>query len=409
MSVRFDPTIDDELASDSYRVDPYPVYRQLRREHPVYWSERFGFWLLSRYGDVLAALRDGGPHFSLRGTVAAKIATLDPAVQPSLEPLREHYATGLMHSDPPEHTRVRRLISNVFTPRTIEGMRPQITAVVDRLLDEIAPGSELDLVRDFAFPLPAIVISSVLGLDETDRIRFKAWSDDIAVFIGTSKATPLDADQAQTSLIDAREYLGQLADLRRGHPRDDLISRLVSASEDEGLTPGELLSTCVTFLIGGHETTTALISSAVFLLSRNPVQRRLIMEDPSAIQGLVEETIRYETPGQRAVRRVANDVQVGESLLREGQTAMLMLGAANRDEDYFDDPERFDLRRNPNRHLGFGLGPHACIGAPLARLESQIALTRLFARFRDLTVSDEPPDWIGNFNFRQLRSLSINV
>jgi cytochrome P450 len=402
-------SVDDELASGSFLTDPYPTYRRLREEAPVFWSDAQGFWMLSRYDDVLGALRDSGDRFSLSGAVAARFDGMTPADQAEFRPIKEHFGVGLLHSDPPEHTRLRGLVSKAFTPRVIEALRPRIRAVVSDLLDGLALRESPDLVGDFTFPLPAIVLCDVLGLPPSDTPRFKEWSDDIALFVG-SGTTDLDqGHRAQKSLLEARRYLTDLAEQRRRDPKDDVISRLANAAQEEALTPGEFLSSCVTFLVGGHETTTALISSAALLLMQWPAQRQAVLADPMVIPSLVEETIRYETPGQRATRRLAADLELGGKRLEQGQKVMLMLGAANRDEAQFPKGDEFEVRRDPNRHLGFGMGHHFCIGAPLARLEGQIALDELFRRFPDMEPKDSSPDWVGNFHHRQLRSLRVQL
>lgn len=401
--------IDAELASPSFLVDPYPVYRRLREESPVHWSEDQGFWMLSRYDDVLGSLRDGGERYALSGAVAARFEGLSAADQAELRPIKDHYAVGLLHSDPPEHTRLRGLVSKAFTPRVIEGLRPGIQKVVNGLLDTLARKASPDLVSDFTFPLPAIVLCDVLGLPASDTARFKAWSDDIALFVGSGTTDVDQAHRAQASLIEARDYLTDLAEERRRRPQDDVISRLANATREDSLTSGEFLSTCVTFLVGGHETTTALISSGALLLMQQPAQREILVEDPNVVASLVEETIRYETPGQRATRRLATDVEIGGKRMTKGQKVMLMLGAANRDAAQFEDGEDFEVRRDPNRHLGFGMGHHFCIGAPLARLEGQIALSELFRRFPTMEPASQAPDWVGNFHHRQLRSLRVEL
>lgn len=403
------PPLDEALVSPAFGTDPYPVYRRLLEEAPVYWSEAWGIWLISRYDDVLAGLRDDGSRFSMVGTIEAKLAVLDTEDRAAFEPLRDHYSMGLLHSDPPAHTRVRSLISRVFTPRVIENMRPVIEDVVHRLLDEAEARKDNDLVRDLAFPLPALVLCSVLGMPPEDHERFKGWSDEMAVFIGSGTAVADDAHRAQENLLKAREYLSDLAEERRRDPQDDVISRLVAAAQEDqdALSMGELLNTCVTFMIGGHETTTALISSAVLLLSRHPGQRDAYANDVSLVKGLIEETLRYEPSGQRVARVIASDFELDGHSLRAGQSAFLMLGAAGRDAARFPDPDRFDIARAPNRHLTFGMGHHACIGAPLARLEVEIALSTMYDRYPGLDAGTDEPDWIGNFGFRQLRSLPV--
>jgi cytochrome P450 len=400
-------SIDAALGSDSFRFDPYPVYRRLLEDEPVHWSDPWNTWIVSKYADVIEGLRDEGKTFSVAGRVKAAIDTLPEDERGEFGPIQSHYASGLLHSDPPDHTRLRSLISKVFTPRVVEGMRPRIESIVTRLIDSMNGKSGIDVVRDFAFPLPATVVADLLGLPPEDRVRFKAWSDDIASFHGASPLTAQVTRHAQESLIEARAYLAELANQRRVEPRDDLISRLVAAQGGDALTDGELLSTCVTFMVGGHETTTALISSGLWLLFQSPEQLGAIRSDPSLIPAAVEEMLRYESPAQRSVRRLRSDTQIGGLQLRSGQTVMLLLGGANRDPDQFPDPDRFDATRNPNRHLAFAMGVHFCIGAPLARMEAQIALREILGRFPSIRPMRRDPDWLGNLNFRMLRRLPV--
>ena len=272
---------EDELDSPAFHADPYPVYARLREEAPVYWSDTVGAWLLTRYDDVIATIRDPG-HFSNRGRFSAVLDRLSPDDRPTFRPLESHFSVGLIGSDPPDHTRLRGLVNRAFTPRVLENLRPRIVEIVDELLDAVQDQDGMDVIHDFAYPLPAIVIAELLGAAPEDRDRFKHWSDGILSFQGTGRTTPEVLMRAQTDLLDMRAFITRLAEERRREPKDDLLSRLVEAeSEGDKLTDAELLATCVTLLTAGHETTTNLIGSGLYTLLRHPDQLQRLRDDPS--------------------------------------------------------------------------------------------------------------------------------
>jgi hypothetical protein len=402
-------SLRDALLDPRYLQDPYPVYRRLREEDPVHWFEPWGAWILTRHADVLGVLREEGKRFSVVGRIRRAVAALPEPMHAEMAPIVDHFSVGLLHSDPPDHSRLRGLISAAFTPRTVAGMRPPIEDLVELLLTEIGNQEEFDLVTAFAFPLPAIVVAQVLGMPPEDRFRARAWADAVSTFFGSNRLTPEIARRGQEGLLEARAYLAQLAAERRAEPRDDLISRLV-AVQDQGasISDSEILSTCMTFLVGGHETTTALITSGMLTLSHFPEQYERLRADNSLMPAAVEEILRFESPNQRIIRIALEDAEIGGRTIRKGESVMLLLGAANRDPEQFPDPDQFNVGRDPNRHLAFAMGAHFCIGAPLARLEGQIALIALLDRFRDFTVESRP-EWVGNPTLRLLREMRMRV
>jgi len=374
----------------------------------VHWCEPWNCWIISRYDDVTAGLRQDGRQFSVVGQFGSYLNALPEAERPRFEPLTQHFSIGLLHSDPPDHTRLRGLINQAFTPRVVERMRGRIEATVNALLDAVEGDGGMDVVKDFAFHLPAIITAKVVGMPPEDRHQFKAWSDDIASFSASNRMTVEVADRAQRSVLAVRAYLKEIAAQRRKQPRDDLISRLVDTGDGmERPGEGELLSTCVTFMVGGHETTTALIGSGLLALMRNPDQLDRLRAEPETARSAVEEFLRYESPNQRIIRLVKEDFELEGRQIRRGQRVMFLLGAANRDPAQFSEPDRLDVCRQPNRHIAFGLGPHFCIGAPLARLEAEVAFTALLRRFPDLRLSGDFPEWLPSYQLRLLKSLPV--
>jgi cytochrome P450 len=399
-----------ELGSPAFFADPYPVYARLRSTAPVFWHEPWQGWVVTRYTDVQAVLQDAR-RFSNAGRQARMLRRLPPEIRAALAPLEEHYAHGgLSNQDPPAHTRLRGLIAKAFTPRTVEAMRHHIQSLVDGLLGAHAHDEGLDLIRAFAYPLPALVIAHLLGLPPEDRDQFKQWSDEVTAFLGQAHATPESAAQGQASLLQLRAYFAGQVQRRRKEPGPDLISALLAAEENgQGLTENELLGTCVTLLLGGHETTTNLIGNGVHALLRNRLEWERLGPDVSWT-GVVDELLRYDAPVQRAWRVVAEDVVLGDHWLRAGELVFAMLGAANRDPEQFFDPDRLDVSRAASRHLGLGYGIHYCLGGALARLEATTALQALRERWPGLTLAPgRAPEWKSNMAFRGLRSLPVRL
>lgn len=399
--------LDAQLFTSQFFEDPYPVLHELRAQDSVHWSDTWGCWMLLNYRDVVAAFRD--PRFSSnKMTVFA--SELPAEVRQEVQPLVRVLSSFLGASDPPDHTRLRRLVNKAFTPPVVEGMRKRIQAIVDNLLDGVEPRGGMDAIADFAYPAPATVITEMLGLPPEDVPRFKKWSDDIVSFIGAGRPTTELAERGQHSLLALTEYYRPILEQRRRAPREDLISALTTA-QDQGdhLDDTELLATCVTLLTGGHETTTGLVGNGLMSLLQNPAQLQKLRDDPGLITLAVEELLRYESPVQRAERVTKEDVTVGHTRIARGERVFLMVGAANRDPSQFRDPDHLDLTRRENKHVGFGQGIHFCIGAPLARLEGAIALGSVVRRFPFMRLDTQVFQWQKIAAMRILKSLPVVI
>ena len=402
-------TFDSVLISDEFLRDPYPTLRRLLTEAPVFWSESVGAWIVSRYDDVVVTFRDFA-HFSNEGRLGRAVEYLPPEQRANFGAFENHYATkSLIHSDPPDHTRLRSLVNKVFTPRAVEALRPRIQELVEGLLDSAPSTGPIELIRVLASPLPAIVIAQILGAPSEDAKFFKGWADDILAFQGVNRPRLEVLAKAQRGLVDMRAYLTDQIAQRRQRPYDDLLGNLVAVeSEGSRLTEAELVSTCVTLLVAGHETTMSLIGNGLLTLLHNPEQLQQLRQDPSLMPGAIEEMLRFECPVARQPRFIKQDVTLGGQSLRQGQMAFQFLNAANRDEAYFPDPDRFDIRRPNNRHMAFGQGVHFCIGAPLARLEGPIAIAAVLRRMPNLRLASDVADWdITKPNSRLLRTLPV--
>ncbi len=388
------------------RSNPYEVFREMRESDPVHWSEAMQSWLLTRYDDVLAVLRDHA-HFSSERSRAT-----NPFVK-ELEKFRE--ASGpagrtptMLSLDPPAHTRMRNLVNKAFTPRVVERIRPHIQEIAEQLLDDLPDREHIDIVRDLAIPLPVIVIAETLGVPPAERQRFKAWSTDVAGTLAGPFQPPAVMDRARISSVELADYFHQQLALRRKEPREDLLSALLAAEEQgDLLSEDELLATCVLLLVAGNETTTNLIGNGMLALLQERDQLSRLQADPSLIGPAIEEMLRFDTPAQMTSRIVAEDMTFGGKKFEAGQIVLCVLGAANRDPARFPNPDRFDIARKDNRHLAFGMGIHYCLGAPLAVAEAQVAITTLLRRYPDAESRLATPEWASSFILRGLKSLPI--
>jgi len=315
---------------------------------------------------------------------------------------------NLLNLDPPDHTRLRALVSKAFTPRVVEGMRDRIQAVCDELLDGAAARGGMELVGEFALQLPLAIIADLLGIPEEDRRRFGAWSKRVAA--GTSFAL-LDLVRGQPALWQSMRYLRRLIALRRAEPRDDLVTGLLRAEEaGDKLSEDEVIGMIALLLLAGYETTMSLIASGALALIQNPRQRELLQGNPALAGSAIEELLRYTSPAEFAIFRTAReDVAIGPVTIARGEVVLACLGSANRDESQFPDADALDIAREPNRHLAFGVGSHFCLGAPLARLEGQIALSTLVRRFPGLRLAkpEETLRWRRGLLFRSLERLPV--
>jgi cytochrome P450 len=335
---------------------------------------------------------------------------LPPDSRSKFKILEDHYrATSLIFSDPPDHTRLRSLITKVFNATRVEALRPRIQETINQLLDAVQGDGKMDVIKDIAVPLPFKILGSILGIPASDRSAVKTWADEILGFQGVNKPPESVLDVGQKALVQVRQYLREIIEERRRKPADDLLSHLVAAeAESEKLSEQELVYTCITLLVAGHETTTSLIGNGLYTILRHPDQWLLLQENPSLLGAAIEEMLRYESPVARQPRVVTRDTEVGGKRICGGQVVFQMLNAANRDPAYFADPDQFDIRRQPNRHMAFGMGIHFCVGALLARTEGQIVFRTLLERIPQIELADEKPDWdIRKPNSRMLHSLQV--
>ncbi len=402
---RFETGIVFNPTRAEMRVDPHPFYRALRERDPFHRSRPADGWILTRYADVLAVLADRSFSSDERHLRRWDRFMRRRRLAGLPDPYEGERVT-MLRSDPPDHTRLRNLVNKAFTARRVESMRPRIEAVVDELLTPLSRASQCELVKDFAAPLPVVVIAEMLGVPSRDRERFRIWSDEIVRTLGDS--TLEDERAAEAAMNELREYLGKVAAERRTEPRDDLISALVAAEEaGDRLTENELFGTLVLLLVAGNETTTKLICNSVAALLRHPEQLQLLREEPKRVAGAMEELLRYDGPVQLTSRVVLEDRELCGHRLSRGQQLVLILAAGNRDPEQFANPDRLDVTRDSVRHLAFGHGGHFCLGAQLARLEAGLALEALITRLPRLRHASEPIEWGSNTVLRGPRRMPL--
>jgi cytochrome P450 len=390
--------------------DPFPLYADLRQRAPIHRND-LGFWVVARHEDCLAILRDRrASSDSLNVAVdrmpqgfRTPVAEDDPMVTAMLE------MRPFLFRDPPDHTRLRGLVSKAFTPKVVESLRSRTQQVVDELLDAAMEAGTVDLLEEFAYPLPVRIICDLLGVPLEDQDRFKVWSNALARGLDPDfLLTPEIIEARSQGVLQFAQYFFELLADRRSNPGEDLLSRLVQA-EDGGtvLSEGEMLSTCILLLVAGHETTVNLIAGGALALLRNPDQFDRFRNEPALTRGGVEEMLRYVSPVQLTGRALTEDCAFGDAQFEAGDFVMLLIASANRDPDQFDDPERFDITRTPNNHLGFGFGVHHCLGAPLARMEAQVALTALVKRAPELALAVDEVRYKTNVVLRGMEALPV--
>jgi cytochrome P450 len=383
-----------------FHSNPYPFYRALREEDPVHQSP-LGFWVCTRYDDSVMILRD--PRCGREGV--AKLMETRLGLTQDLSRARD-----MLFQDPPDHTRLRALVSRAFTPRVVEMMRPHIQEIVDGLLDHVAGAGTMDVIEDLAYPLPVRVICEMLGVPALDQDVFKEWSTDIARSLDAA-ILPADSDvipRGRDARLALAEYFRSLIATRRKDPKPDLLTGLIAAEEEGNkLSEAELVSTCMLLLIAGHETTVNLIGNGLLALLQHPDQLRMLRDDPALIQPGIEELLRFDGPVQRTGRMTTADIEIGGKLIPKDSVVVAVIGAANRDPKQFADPDRLDVSRKENRHIAFGFGIHFCLGAPLARVEGQIAIGTLLRRLPKLTLVSDLPEWRESSTLRGLKSLPV--
>jgi cytochrome P450 PksS len=399
---------EPDIASPAHKADPFPFYARLRADSPVHRIALPGghpAWLVTRYDDVAAILRDDRFAKDPNNALTPDQARKQPWVPPVFRPLTRN----MLDLDPPDHTRLRALVQKAFTPGLVEQLRPRVESLADGLLDRLRGRAGFDLVRDYALPIPMTVISELLGVPDRDRGRFHRWSNAI---VATSP-TGLGRFVAVPYVWAFLRFIRRLIRTKRAAPTDDLLSALALAEErGDRLSEDELVAMAFLLLVAGHETTVNLIGNGVLALLEHPDQLVRLRAGPGLIKPAVEELLRYAGPVELATERFARqDVAVDGVTIPRGSQVFAVLASANRDARQFPDPDRLDVGREPNRHLAFGLGPHFCLGAPLARLEGQVAVTTLLGRVADLRLAIPPERlrWRRGLVVRGLRRLPVAV
>ncbi len=389
-------------------IDPYPVYTELRERAPST-RDAFGSPVFTRFADCEAILRSGQVSSDFRhSNEFARMEASGEAI-PMIDSLPE--GRPFLFLDPPDHTRLRGLVSKAFTPRVVEGLRPRVQSLVDELLATAATKGGLEVIEDFAYPLPVIVISEMLGVPAEDHEQFKAWSRVLARALDPEyMASPEQIQERMQAFMEFAQYFFALFAARRAEPRDDLITALVQAEESgDKLSEAELLSTCILLLVAGHETTVNLIGNGVLALLRHPEEAAKWRADPSLTKNAIEEILRYDPPVQLTGRVALTDLEISGHPIPKGEQAVLLIGSANRDPDQFAGADRLDVSRADPRHLSFGFGIHHCLGAPLARLEGQLALEAFVSRFPEARLAGPEPQYKENVVLRGLASLSVSL
>lgn len=399
----FDRREEDGLSAfltGSFLGDPYPLYARLRETSPVFRLQS-GLLLVTRYADVDAVLRDRRFVHDMARSIAKR-----HGAHVLRNPILQWLTNVVLTIDPPEHTRVRRLAVGAFSAKRVAGLRGQVQAVVDRLIDAVEAERQMDVIADFAHRLPVIVICDLLGIPERDRAPFLEAPLDLARAFDPTPM-PKEVRDAQNLKIERiLAYFSALAERRRREPGDDLLSALVQAEEgNRGLSDAEVSNNAAFLFVAGHETTANLIGNGLWALHRNPAQLARLKADPDLMPRAVEELLRYESPVQLTEREAAEEVVLAGRRIRKGETVVAVMGSANRDPAAFEDPDRLDIARAGPRNLAFGQGIHYCLGAQLARLEGGLALATLLRRLPGLEVEVETPRWRANANLRGLESL----
>ncbi len=391
-----------QLLDPAVIANPYPLYHRLRSEDPVHWDPFLHKWVVTSYAEALTVLH----RFSANCVITPEqVQAMRLSI---LTPLAEVLVRQMLFMDAPAHRRIRSLAASAFTPRRVEGLRARIQAIIDTLLDAVQENGHMDIITNLAYPLPAMVNAEMLGLPPADWKQLTKWSGVFAEVLGNFQYSPNRARHVLRHLDEMSAYfLAAVRECQR-QPRDGLISAFVTAEVDgDRLTEEEVVANAILTMVGGQETTTNLIGNGLLTLLRHPDQLEKLQADMSLMPSAIEELLRYESPSQQTTRLAPEDTELGGKLIRKGQTVMVVMGAANRDPARFPDPDRLDICRQDNRHLAFGWASHFCFGAPLGRLEGQMALTTLLTRMPHLRLEPGPLTWRENLGLRGLTTLPV--
>ncbi len=385
-------------------ANPYPLYQRLRTEDPVHWDPFLHAWVVTRYADVVTVFQ----RFSADRTYTPE--QLSALGMSALSPIAEVMVRQMLFMDPPTHTRIRSLAAKAFTPRRVERLRTHIEEIVDELLDAVERKGEMDVIADLAYPLPAIVTAELLGVPPADRDQLKAWSEDFAEMLGNFQHNPDRFARVLKSVEGMLAYFREAVSRDRVEPTEGLIHALRTAEIDgDRFTDDEVVANTIVTMVGGQETTTNLIGNGMLALLRHEDQLERLTSDMSLIPSAVEELLRYESPSQHTARLAPDDVELGGKAIRKRQAVIAVMGAANRDPARFPDPDRLDIGRADNRHVAFGWAGHFCFGAPLARIEGQVAFQKLLTRFGGVRLAPGAITWRHNLGLRGLTELRVSL
>ena len=384
-------------------ANPYPLYQRLRTEDPVHWDPFLHAWVVTRYDDVIRVLRDFSAD---RTPTPQQLAAMGLS---QLSPIANVMVKQMLFMDHPAHTRLRGLCSQAFTPRKVEKLRSHIQDIAERLLDAVQAAGHMDLIRDFAASLPAIVTAEMLGVPTSDHKQLKAWSADFAEMLGNFQHNPDRAHRVLRTLTEMTAYFRDAIQTQQTHPGEGLVhDQLVAEVDGDRLSVDEVVANLIVTMVGGQETTTNLIGNGMLTLLRHPEVLQQLRSDLSLIPSAVEELLRYESPSQHTARIAPTDVEMGGRHIRQRDAVIAVMGAANRDPEHFPDPDRLDIQRKDNRHVAFGFAAHFCFGAPLARIEAQIAFSTLLRRLPGLKLDPGSVVWRENLGLRGLTALAIS-
>jgi cytochrome P450 len=404
--------VNKSLGHRGYVTNPYPLYRTLREREPVRRDPLAPVWVVTSYEHTLTVLRD--PRFNKDPFIAERLpraAREQLEVSDAAGARSAAESISMLFLDPPDHTRVRSIFTRAFTPRTLEAVRTRIHEICNEQIELMGrSGDTTDLVQTLAYPLPVLVIAELLGFPREDHARLKRWSDEMAAALGFIPSEE-DRIRAAKARDEMREYFfAQIVPRLRKSPDNSLVSLLLEMeARGEGLNEDELFSNSVLLLAAGHETTTGLISNGVLALLQHPDQLAALKADPSLLGSTVDELLRYDPPVQWVSRTAGQDMELGGKTIERGELVLASLGAANRDPSIFSDPDRFDIRRKDNKHLAFGSGIHFCLGAALARMEAEVAISTLVSRYPNLQLATSKLHWRKGITFRGLETLPLKL
>jgi cytochrome P450 len=400
--IDWQPELAENLAN------PFPIYARLRDEDPCHWSPRLKSWILTRYDDVKAVCLDRWQLSSDR--LRPYFASLPGPEVEKISNIIRYLSLWMVFKDPPDHTRLRRLASKVFHAKSMQAMRPQIEEITQWLLAQLGEREEFDAVSDFAGPLPCLVIMAMLGVERADLAKIKRMSDDMALFIGSSRVSAEKYDTAEAATKEMAQFFRDLIHVRKSEPRKDLLTELVHLHDGEDrLTDDETISMCILLLFAGHETTTNHIANGLLSLMQFPDEMDKLRANPSLANAAVEELLRFDGPSGAQVRLVKEPYTLHGKQLEPGQRIFIMLNAANRDPRAYINPNQLDIERDGVAHLAFGFGMHICLGFPLARTEGQVAFPALLARYARIEPATDTRPWINSLVFRGMKELPVRV